>query len=262
VTSYTQQSIPGSRADAEPTDRLPTLVPGRDRLPTRCPRPTCGSAFLGREEPLGLHQRGMLWCQICSRSLCWLAAPLAAVPSRSAASITSDAGARVAPVVAPPATAELVTVRRRIIAADFERRPGCGRSCTPAYGHDPLTHEQHGADAVYADLRARRAGDVATGRLLVQLGPAGVYVDGAEIALAPYDWEVLAYLAEHLGDLCTLGEITASVWGQAYYDNWKWKRWQPVRNNIMRIKQALGPAAPLIENEPGRGYRLADAPPC
>jgi DNA-binding winged helix-turn-helix (wHTH) protein len=256
VTSYTQQSIPGSRADAEPTDRLPTLVPGRDPLPTVCSHPGCNSRMLDSEEPLGPHQRGMVWCRMCSRSLCWLAAPLAAVPSRSAA------GARVAPVVAPPATAELVTVRRRIIAADFERRPGCGRSCTPAYGHDPLTHEQHGADAVYADLRARRAGDVVTGPLVVQLGPAGVYVDGAEIALAPYDWEVLAYLAEHLGDLCTLGEITASVWGQAYYDNWKWKRWQPVRNNIMRIKQALGPAAPLIENEPGRGYRLADAPPC
>lgn len=255
MTSYTQRSMPGSRADAESSDRLPTLVPGRDRLPTRCPRPTCGAALLGREEPLGPHQRGMLWCEMCSRSLCWLAAPLAVVPRSRvpvAGSPAPVAALQPAPIVVP----------RRIIAAGFRHIAGCGATCTDRYGHDPVLHERHGADAVHAELRARRSGDVATGRLLVQLGPARVYVDGLERAFAPYDWEVLAYLAERLGDLCTLGEITAGVWGQAYYENWRPKRWQPVRNNITRIRRALGVASALIENDGLGGYCLRDEPPC
>jgi DNA-binding winged helix-turn-helix (wHTH) protein len=254
MTAYTQQSIPGSRADAEPTDQLPTLVPGRDPLPTVCSHPGCNSRMLDSEEPLGPHQRGMVWCRMCSRSLCWLAAPLAAISRRSMPLAASS------PPVAATAPAPLV-VRRRIVAVGFTRGPNCGRTCTDLYGHDPVVHERHGADAVHAALRAQRTGDVVTGPLVVQLGPGRAYLDGRELGFAPYDWQVFAYLAERLGDLCTLGEIVLDVWGQAYYDDWKWKGWQPVRNNIMRIKQALGPAAPLIENEPGRGYRLADAPP-
>lgn len=253
MTVYTQRSTGGVRADAEPTDRLPTLVPGRDRLPTSCGH--CGSGMLDQEPPLGPHQRGMLWCQMCSRSLCWLAAPLAAISRRSMPLAASP------PPVAATATDDEGR-RRRIVAAGFTRGPNCGRTCTDLYGHDPSTHEQHAADAVYAELRARRSGDVVTGTLVVQLGPGRAYLDGRELGFAPYDWQVFAHLAERLGDLCTLGEIVLDVWGQAYYENWRVKQWQPVRNNIMRIKQALGPAAPLLENEHGRGYRLADAPPC
>jgi len=249
MTAYTQQSRPGSRADAEPTDRLPTLVPGRDRLPTSCGH--CGSGMLDQEPPLGPHQRGMLWCQMCSRSLCWLAAPLAAISRRSMPLAASP------PPVAATAPAPLV-VPRRIIAAEFMRRPGCGPSCTLAYGHDPATHEQHGADAVYAELRARRSGDVATGRLLVQLGPARVYVDRAEVALSPTEYRILAHLAERLGDVCSVEEVTRDVWGARYVEDGA----HLLRVNLARLRADLGHARSLLETARDHGYRLADAPPC
>lgn len=252
MTAYTQQSRPGSRSDAEPTDRLPTLVPGRDRLPTSCSH--CGSSWLDNEPPLGPHQRGMLWCQTCSRSLCWLAVPLVSTPVRGGATVAPAAPSTPASAPAP------AVVPRRIIAAGFTRRPHCGPSCTDRFGHDPVLHEQYGADAVYAERRARRSGDIVTGPLLVQLGPARAYLDGVELGLWPNDWEVLVYLAERLGELCTLGEIVAGVWGQAYVDSWQSLNFQPVRNNLMRIRRAFGSASALLENERWRGYRLRDEP--
>jgi len=134
-------------------------------------------------------------------------------------------------------------------------------TCTVDYGHDTAAHERYGADAVYAALRARRSGDVVTGPLVVQLGPGRAYLDGRELGFARYDWAVLAYLGERLGDLCTLAEIAADVWGQAYADQWGPIGYQPVRNNVTRIRRALGAASELLENELGRGYRLRDEPP-
>ena len=159
------------------------------------------------------------------------------------------------PLVAAPSP---VVVSRRIIAADFERRSGCGATCTQAYGHDAVTHEQYGADAVHAALRDRRSGDVATGRLLVQLGPGCVYVDNAEVALSPTEYRILAHLAERLGDLCSVEEVTRDVWGASYVDDAP----HLLRVNMARIRAHLGRARSLIVTARDRGYPLCDAPPC
>ena len=231
---------------------LPTLVPGRDRLPTSCPY--CGSGWFDNEPPLGPHQRGSLWCLACSRTLCWLAAPLGSL-TRAART--------------PPISRELVTaqtrlppIRRRIIAADFGRGAGCGATCTVDYGHDPSTHEHHGANAAYAELRARRSGDVVTGPLLVQLGPGRVYVAGREVPLAPLPFAILAHLAERLGDLCELPGVVADVWERAYTTGAPASVSHTLRVYVSRLRASLGQAGALIETETGRGYRLRDEPPC
>lgn len=231
----------GDRVTAAPRSAasLPTLVLGRDRLPTSCRH--CGSERLEQAPPRGSGQRGEVWCLRCTRSLCWLAESLHAARSGGVATLH-------------------VPARRPILAADFARLPGCGPRCTAVYGHDPLAHEMHGADAVYATIRSRRSGDVATGPLLVQLGPSRVYVAQVEVRFPHYEFELLAHLAERLGDVCTTREITAGVWDQTYASAAYRDAAHTTRVYMARIRQKLGQAGRLIETEFARGYRLADEP--
>jgi DNA-binding winged helix-turn-helix (wHTH) protein len=224
--------VVGSR---QPSTALPTLVPGRDPLPERCPRPECRSGFILREEPLGPHQRGMLWCQTCSRSICWL---LAAPEARS----------RERP--------------RRSCAAGFERTAGCGPVCTQRYGHHAPTHEAYGRDAVYAEIAVRRTGQVRTGPLLIDFDAGSVSVDAHDVPISATEWGVLAYLASRLGALCGPADIVMAAWDTATAEHWALPhgrcsdRWSTLRMTVLRLRARLGPAGPLVETVIGRGYRL------
>lgn len=224
---------------------LPTIRPGVDRVPTRCER--CSSTWLGYEEPLGPQQRGMLWCQQCSRSICWLATPLPRRRARAAGRLPP------APVSAPG--------RSPIRTDAFRRTDGCGRACTSEHGHDAAAHERYGADAVHAAIAARASGDVVTGPLLVQLGPARVFVGAVELAIAAAEYRLLAALADRLGELCPHADLIAAVWGTGWsvaMDDGG----HLLRTYVGRLRGRLGVAASLLETEIGRGYRLADAPLC
>jgi two-component system phosphate regulon response regulator PhoB len=103
------------------------------------------------------------------------------------------------------------------------------------------------------------SGDVATGPLLIQLGPGRVFVDGVETALSAVEYTLLAYLAVRLGDLCWAADILDATWGRGWAATPEYGR-QVVRVHVHRLRVKLGAASGLVENEVGRGYRLADAP--
>lgn len=60
----------GPREDAEPSNELPRLRYGFDRLPTRCGH--CGGRSLEIEPP-GTHaETGRVVCWMCSRQSAWI----------------------------------------------------------------------------------------------------------------------------------------------------------------------------------------------
>jgi hypothetical protein len=239
----TQRGYRGARADAESAAGLPTIRLGIDPYPQVCPRPTCRSRMLDSEEPLGQQQRGMVWCRTCSRTICWVAAPI---------TIRRPDPVEV-PVPAP--------VRRLIRGASFERLAGCGLTCTVEYGHDPETHERHGGDAAIGAIAARAVGAVATGPLLIEFRAGRCVVAGGETVLTATEWRILAYLGGRLDELCVLDEIVDAVWGTGWSVASRTAR-NCLRTHINRLRIRLGPARYLLQTARGRGYRLLDAPLC
>lgn len=270
----------GPRPDADPTHDLQTLTVGVNTLPTSCQN--CASRFLHVDPPLGEHRRGMVTCGRCSRQVCWLAAltGYAGVPSAS----ESVAPALDSPREAPPA--------RRLAASQLrhsEPATGCGPTCRRerviVVGerkgaewreyHDPAAHDRYltavtFALAVMAATRPRAADDVVvrTGALVVDLAMERVLVNGVERRLTPTEWEILAYLSQRLGALCSRESLLAVVWpSNVSRRNLVDKAldgadpYQVLRVHLQRLRPKLGPAGHLIESVTRRGYRLRVEPP-
>lgn len=244
----------GPRADAEPADSLPVLVPGRDPEPIACSH--CGSADLEREPPLGHHRFGRLVCRTCSRELAWLDAPLAPVVRP----VRGGSGEPSAVAATPPG-------RERIVITRIGRMPGCGHACSRLYGHDPAAHEAFGRALAYLEQQRSTEESVRTGRLEITRGGARVCVDGRETYVTPVEREILWALAARLGERMRHDEIVATVWGAATAALWGSKTyagehyWNGLRTPLSRLRARLGPAADLIETVTHYGYRLRAVPP-
>lgn len=141
-------------------------------------------------------------------------------------------------------------------------RPDCGDGCSEE-GHDLDAHVMHGRLLE----RQERAGQIVrTGPLTVDLTTETVSVNGHEIRLSRREYDLLAYLARHLGQWRRGEQILAAVWGP----EWVTRAWRtragakPTRadTNILntnrhRLRVRLGPAGVLVETR-HRGLGPAD----
>ncbi|WP_162795400.1 winged helix-turn-helix domain-containing protein, partial [Nonomuraea lactucae] len=100
--------------------------------------------------------------------------------------------------------------------------------------------------------RSRRAGPGALERAGVRLDPSRRTVsrDGREVALNRKEFDVLRELLRADGRLVTSAELRRNVWDE-YADAAS----GVLRVTLTSLRRKLG-APPVIENVPGRGYRL------
>jgi two-component system, OmpR family, response regulator RegX3 len=127
-------------------------------------------------------------------------------------------------------------------------------------GADDYVSKPFGVREVIARMRAvlRRVRpaepdaqpEPSTGRLEIDRRARRVFVDGAEISLAPKEHDLLAFLAEAPGAAFTREQIMEAVWDE----NW----FGPTRTldvHIGALRRKLGEAA-TIETVRGVGFRL------
>lgn len=86
-----------------------------------------------------------------------------------------------------------------------------------------------------------------------------VTIRDAQVALTPREFDLLWTLADSPGRVVTHTALLESVWGPAHRHDLDYLR---VAIRALRKKAELNPSHPrLIVNEPGVGYRLAEAQP-
>lgn len=92
-------------------------------------------------------------------------------------------------------------------------------------------------------------------RLVINLCPRAVRVDGHEIHLAPKEFDLLAFLAMEPERVFTKGELLRDVWGFAGY-----ARTRTVDNHASRLRRKLAEhGVHAVENVWGVGYKFGEA---
>lgn len=129
-------------------------------------------------------------------------------------------------------------------------------------GADDYVEKPFGVAELLARLRAatRRsllatapAPVIRSGVLEVDLERRQARVDGAELALTPREWELLAVLARNLGKVVTQRRLLAEIWGPAHVEDTQY-----LRVYVGQLRAKLGVAAALLRTEPAVGYRLQE----
>jgi len=106
---------------------------------------------------------------------------------------------------------------------------------------------------IRALLRRARRGRLVYGPLAVDLEAARVWLAGAEVALSPREYALLAFLARHPGRVFAREELLDAVWGADYFGTAR-----TVDQHVAQLREKLGPG--WIETVRGRGYRFKGAP--
>lgn len=112
---------------------------------------------------------------------------------------------------------------------------------------------------LYAKISAlikRSKGMVQTQELIagaVCLNPAKcrITVDGQEIAATDREYELLKYLLEHKGRVCTREELLNHVWGYDFEGNDR-----VVDNHIKKLRKKLGTEGTIIRTIMKKGYLM------
>lgn len=97
-------------------------------------------------------------------------------------------------------------------------------------------------------------GPVLVGDVAIDLDRRLVARDGQPVRLTPKEYDVLAYLARHVGKVIGHRDLLTAVWGAAHAEDTQYLR---VVVGQLRQKLEPDPAQPhLIQTEPAVGYRL------
>jgi len=97
--------------------------------------------------------------------------------------------------------------------------------------------------------------EVTVGPLALDLVHREARLDGVLVELTAKEFELLSFLARHIGKVCTHQMILAEVWGSGYS-----KEAQYLHAYVHRLRQKIGPAAGVsIKTTPGIGYVLTTA---
>jgi two-component system phosphate regulon response regulator PhoB len=81
-----------------------------------------------------------------------------------------------------------------------------------------------------------------------------VYADGAEVALRPLEYKLLAIFLERPGAVLPRAQLLEEVWGIRGDVNTR-----TVDTHVRRLRERLGPYGDAIETVYGFGYRLREA---
>jgi two-component system KDP operon response regulator KdpE len=90
------------------------------------------------------------------------------------------------------------------------------------------------------------------GPLRLDLVQQQALLNDEPLRLTPKEFAVLAYLARHVGKVCTRQVILESVWGGSYA-----KETHYLHAYIHRLREKIGATAVKIETVPGIGYVLS-----
>jgi two-component system KDP operon response regulator KdpE len=145
-------------------------------------------------------------------------------------------------------------VRRRI------RRPQ-GRA--PNGGADDYVTKPFGMRELDAPLRValrHHATDQAEPITQLDVGPLTLDLPhyeasyrGERIDITPKEFDFLAYLARHVGKVCTRRMILESIWGPGYINEHHY-----LKVHAYRIRKKLhDEQGEFLQNDPSVGYRLA-----
>jgi two-component system, OmpR family, KDP operon response regulator KdpE len=106
-------------------------------------------------------------------------------------------------------------------------------------------------------LRRSRATPEAT-EAIVHVGPLAVdavhktaTLDGVALGLTAKEFDLLSYLARHVGKVCTQQMVLREVWGRSYSSEANY-----LRVYAHRIRRKLGPHGSMFVTHPGIGYEL------
>ncbi|MGD9979294.1 MAG: response regulator [Hyphomonadaceae bacterium] len=129
-------------------------------------------------------------------------------------------------------------------------------------GADDYVTKPFGVDELLARLRAalrhgvQAAGAepmIRTGALQIDLAKRTVTERGREIELTPKEYEILAFLAAHIGKVVRHRDILKAVWGRESAD----VQYLRVYMSQLRSKLEPNPSSPTyLISETGVGYRL------
>jgi two-component system KDP operon response regulator KdpE len=131
-------------------------------------------------------------------------------------------------------------------------------------GADDYVTKPFGMAELEARLRValrhgRRAGATATptvirvGSLEVDLVHHMATTGGRDLDLTEREFEILAFLARHVGKVCTHQMILREVWGSGYGNESHY-----LRVYAHRLRRKLGAAGGMLRTQPGVGYQLVD----
>ena len=92
--------------------------------------------------------------------------------------------------------------------------------------------------------------------LEVDLARHRVYIDGAELALRPLEFKLIAVLLEHPERVFSRGQLLEEVWGTSGDIHTR-----TVDTHVRRLRERLGLYGDAVETVHSVGYRLRDARP-
>ena len=96
---------------------------------------------------------------------------------------------------------------------------------------------------------------VGVGELEVDLVHHMARLSGRDLELTGREFDLLAYLAQHAGKVCTHQMILRDVWGASYGSEAHY-----LRVYAHRLRRKLGPAGDMLRTQPGVGYQLVEDP--
>ncbi|MFL0448225.1 response regulator [Corynebacterium xerosis] len=94
----------------------------------------------------------------------------------------------------------------------------------------------------------------ADGHLVVDLAKRQVFVGGRLVHVTPREWDILAYLVQHHGELVTKLELLRAIWGDQYE-----KETNYLRVYISQLRRKIEPESArnrYLRTEVGVGYRM------
>lgn len=104
-----------------------------------------------------------------------------------------------------------------------------------------------------AESLEQSATELDAGRLHLDLVHYEASFDGTSVDLTPKEFDFLAYLARHVGKVCTRSMILENVWGPSYA-----RELHYLKVYAYRIRRKLHDEQGLfLQNDPSVGYRLA-----
>jgi len=139
---------------------------------------------------------------------------------------------------------------RKVAALDS----GASDYVTKPFGTSELEARIRAAIRDHRHDAGPRSDRLVVGELELDLVHHQAACNGERIELTAKEFDILTYLARHVGNVCTHQMILGSVWGEGYGDEAEY-----LRVYVSRLRRKLGDNGRLLHTSPGIGYSLLTA---